>query len=45
MPHSTLAEPHFLDTMRLDFAVAQPDGRYHVALLVSPWAYGTYWGG
>jgi 5-hydroxyisourate hydrolase len=38
------AEPPFLDDVPIRFAVADPDGRYHVPLLVSPWAYSTYRG-
>ena len=40
----TLPEPPFIDTVQLDFGVAQADGHYHVPLLVSPWAYSTYRG-
>ena len=40
----TLPDPPFIDTVQLDFGVAQADGRYHVPLLVSPWAYSTYRG-
>lgn len=36
--------PPFLDTVRLDFGIAQPEQHYHVPLLVSPWAYSTYRG-
>ena len=39
-----LPDPPFIDTVQLDFGVAQADGRYHVPLLVSPWAYSTYRG-
>lgn len=39
-----LPEPPFIDTVQLDFGVAQADGHYHVPLLVSPWAYSTYRG-
>lgn len=34
----------FLDTVPLRFAVSDPDGHYHVPLLVSPWSYSTYRG-
>ena len=40
----TLPEPPFLDTVPLDFGIADPAGHYHVPLLVSPWAYSTYRG-
>jgi hydroxyisourate hydrolase len=36
--------PPFLDVVPVRFGVAEPDGHYHVPLLVSPWAYQTYRG-
>lgn len=39
-----LPEPAFIDEVLLDFGIADPNGRYHVPLLVSPWAYSTYRG-
>lgn len=39
-----LPDPPFLDTVQLDFGIADADGRYHVPLLVSPWAYSSYRG-
>lgn len=39
-----LPEPPFLDTVTLDFGIADADGHYHVPLLVSPWSYSTYRG-
>lgn len=39
-----LAEPPFLDAVPIRFAVAEPEGHYHVPLLVSPWSYTTYRG-
>jgi 5-hydroxyisourate hydrolase len=39
-----LPEPPFLDTVQLDFGVADASGHYHVPLLVSPWSYSTYRG-
>ena len=39
-----LPEPAFLDTVTLDFGIADAAGHYHVPLLVSPWAYSTYRG-
>jgi hydroxyisourate hydrolase len=39
-----LADPPFLDVVPVAFAVAEPEGHYHVPLLVSPWAYSTYRG-
>jgi 5-hydroxyisourate hydrolase len=40
----TLPEPPFLDTVQLDFGIADAAGHYHVPLLVSPWSYATYRG-
>jgi 2-oxo-4-hydroxy-4-carboxy-5-ureidoimidazoline decarboxylase len=37
-------EPPFLDVVPLRFATAEPEGHYHVPLLVSPWSYTTYRG-
>jgi len=37
-------EPRFLDVVPLRFAVAEPEGHYHVPLLASPWSYTTYRG-
>jgi 5-hydroxyisourate hydrolase len=39
-----LPEPPFLDTVPLEFGIADAAGHYHVPLLVSPWAYSTYRG-
>lgn len=39
-----LPEPAFLDTVTLDFGIADEAGHYHVPLLVSPWSYSTYRG-
>lgn len=39
-----LPEPPFLDTVQLDFGIADAAGHYHVPLLVSPWSYSTYRG-
>jgi len=39
-----LADPPFLDVVPLRFAVAEPEGHYHVPLLVTPWSYTTYRG-
>ena len=36
--------PPFLDRVPVRFGVADPGSRYHVPLLVSPWAYSTYRG-
>ena len=39
-----LPDPPFIDTVQIDFGIADPAGRYHVPLLVSPWSYSTYRG-
>jgi 5-hydroxyisourate hydrolase len=39
-----LPEPPFLDTVPLDFGLADTGAHYHVPLLASPWAYSTYRG-
>lgn len=37
-------DPPFLGTVPIRFAVAEPEGHYHVPLLVTPWSYTTYRG-
>lgn len=39
-----LAQPAFLDVVPVRFAIAEPEGHYHVPLLVTPWSYSTYRG-
>jgi 2-oxo-4-hydroxy-4-carboxy-5-ureidoimidazoline decarboxylase len=39
-----LADPPFLDVVPLQFAIAEPEGHYHVPLIVTPWSYSTYRG-
>lgn len=39
-----LADPPFLDVVRIDFGIAETGGHYHVPLLVSPYGYSTYRG-
>jgi 5-hydroxyisourate hydrolase len=39
-----LPEPAFLDSVPLDFGIADAAQHYHVPLLASPWAYSTYRG-
>ena len=39
-----LSEPPFLDEIVIRFGVADPHGRYHVPLLLSPYGYSTYRG-
>jgi 5-hydroxyisourate hydrolase len=38
------ASPAFLEEVPIRFGLAEPDGHYHVPLLVSPWSYSTYRG-
>lgn len=40
----TLVSPAFLETVVVDFGIADATGHYHVPLLVSPFAYSTYRG-
>jgi 2-oxo-4-hydroxy-4-carboxy-5-ureidoimidazoline decarboxylase len=39
-----LPQPAFLDVVPVRFAIAEPEGHYHVPLLVTPWSYSTYRG-
>ena len=39
-----MADPPFFGIVPIRFAVAEPEGRYHVPLSVTPWAYSTYRG-
>jgi 2-oxo-4-hydroxy-4-carboxy-5-ureidoimidazoline decarboxylase len=41
VPHP---DPAFLDIVPVRFSVAEPEGRYHVPLLVSPWSTTSYRG-
>lgn len=34
----------FVDTVQLDFGIADAAGHYHVPLLCTPWSYSTYRG-
>lgn len=38
------ADPAFLGVVPIRFSIAEPEGLYHVPLLVTPWSYGTYRG-
>jgi 5-hydroxyisourate hydrolase len=38
------AEPAFLETVAIEFTVADPGAHHHVPLLVSPFGYSTYRG-
>jgi len=39
-----VTDPPFLDVVPVRFSVAEPEGHYHVPLLVTPWSYATYRG-
>ena len=39
-----LPDPPFLDLIVVRFGVADPNGNYHVPLLLSPYGYSTYRG-
>jgi 5-hydroxyisourate hydrolase len=39
-----LPDPPFVDTVQIDFGIADVEGNYHVPLLVSPWSWSTYRG-
>ncbi|MGV7218102.1 2-oxo-4-hydroxy-4-carboxy-5-ureidoimidazoline decarboxylase [Bradyrhizobium sp. UFLA05-112] len=39
-----MSDPPFLDEIPLRFAISEPEGHYHVPLLVTPWSYSTYRG-
>ena len=38
------SDPPFLDIVPIRFSIAEPEGHYHVPLLVTPWSYSTYRG-
>lgn len=39
-----MSDPPFLDSIPVCFSLAEPEGHYHVPLLVTPWSYSTYRG-
>jgi len=39
-----LTDPAFLDIIVIRFGVSDPQGHYHVPLLLSPYGYSTYRG-
>ena len=41
---SVLSEPPFLNEVVIRFGIADPLGKYHVPLLLSPYGYSTYRG-
>ena len=38
------SDPLFLDVVPIRFRISEPQGHYHVPLLVTPWSYATYRG-
>ena len=42
--NANLPQPAFLDVVPVRFAIAEPEGHYHIPLLVTPWSYSTYRG-
>ena len=38
------SDPPFLDEIPVKFSIAEPEGHYHVPLLITPWSYSTYRG-
>ena len=40
----SLPTPKFLDQVVIRFGISDPDGHYHVPLLLSPFGYSTYRG-
>jgi 2-oxo-4-hydroxy-4-carboxy-5-ureidoimidazoline decarboxylase len=38
------SNPLFLDVVPIRFRISEPQGHYHVPLLVTPWSYATYRG-
>ncbi len=41
---ATLTDPPFLDDIVVRFGIAEPEGNYHIPLLLSPFGYSTYRG-
>lgn len=41
---AALPDPAFLETVAIEFGIADPAAHYHVPLLVSPFGYSTYRG-
>ena len=39
-----LEKPNFLGEVSVKFGISNPKEKYHIPLLVSPWAYSTYRG-
>ncbi len=41
---ASLPRPPFLDVVPIRFAIAEPEGSYHVPVRMTPWSYTTYRG-
>lgn len=41
---AALSDPPYLDIVPIRFSIAEPEGHYHVPLVVTPWSYATYRG-
>jgi 2-oxo-4-hydroxy-4-carboxy-5-ureidoimidazoline decarboxylase len=39
-----LSDPPYLDVVPIRFSIAEPEGHYHVPLVMTPWSYSTYRG-
>lgn len=39
-----LSDPPYLDIVPIRFSIAEPEGHYHVPLVMTPWSYSTYRG-
>jgi 2-oxo-4-hydroxy-4-carboxy-5-ureidoimidazoline decarboxylase len=39
-----ISDPPFLDIVPIRFSISEPEGHYHVPLVVTPWSYSTYRG-
>jgi 2-oxo-4-hydroxy-4-carboxy-5-ureidoimidazoline decarboxylase len=39
-----VADPPFLQSVPIEFSVAEPEAHYHIPLLVTPWSFSTYRG-
>ena len=39
-----VSDPPFLGIVPIRFSVSDPEGHYHVPIIVTPWSYSTYRG-
>jgi 2-oxo-4-hydroxy-4-carboxy-5-ureidoimidazoline decarboxylase len=42
--HTPVTDPPFLGIVPIRFSVSDPEGHYHVPIIVTPWSYSTYRG-